>query len=100
MAEYRFNFAKCDQSLDSIEQIHGRITTALDELEGNVERSLQGWQSEAAKTAYYTAKVAWENSAQNMTSVLNTARAKLEEVKLTYQAADKQNEAGWTALPG
>jgi uncharacterized protein YukE len=100
MAEFTFNFVKCDQSLDNIEQIYRQITGALDSLEQNVEKSLQEWQSEPVKGAYWRAKAEWDQSADQMATFLGQARATLDGVRATYLATEKSNEGGWEQAMG
>lgn len=97
MSNFSFNFASANAVLDDVARINQRITQALDELENNVERNLDAWESEEVKTAYRDAKMRWDMAAKQMNSFLNSARQTLVSVADNYGATERSNAARWTS---
>lgn len=93
MSDFSINFGQAEAVLDNVQRINQRIKGALDELELKVERSLQAWESEQARTAYALAKARWDQAALDMTDDLDNARVTLAEVIETYSRADDNNRA-------
>ncbi|GAA0389182.1 hypothetical protein GCM10009541_35300 [Micromonospora gifhornensis] len=96
MSNFTFNFGLADAVLDDVTRINQRIEQALNELEVNVERGLDGWESEEAKTAYRAAKMRWDQAAQQMNTFLERARRTLMTVSDNYGATEKANASYWT----
>ena len=95
MSNFSFNFTAADQVLDDVARINQSINQALDELERNVERQLDAWESEQVKTVYQDVKLRWENSAAQMNAFLNSARQTLGSVAENYGATEMSNAALW-----
>jgi len=96
VSNFTFNFAQADAVLDDVARINQRINQALDELESNVERNLDGWESGQVKTVYQDVKARWNQSAAQMNSFLNSARQTLMSVSDSYGATEQSNAARWS----
>ncbi|MCM4083585.1 WXG100 family type VII secretion target [Paractinoplanes hotanensis] len=93
MSDFSINFGQAEAFLDDVERINQQIKLALDELERNVESSLDSWKSEQVRTAYQVAKARWDQSAIEMSGFLDNARHTLTGVVETYSHAETTNRA-------
>ncbi|WBB71948.1 WXG100 family type VII secretion target [Micromonospora sp. WMMD1128] len=99
MSNYRFDFNQADATLYDMNQINGRISSALDEMERNVERSLQEWTGDA-RSAYYVAKAEWRNAAGAMTVHLERARQTLLTISDNYGTTEQRHSKIWNDVRG
>jgi WXG100 family type VII secretion target len=95
LSNFTFNFAQADAVLDDVARINQRINQALDELESNVERSLDAWESEEVKTLYQDTKRRWNQSAMQMNAFLETAQRTLLGVADNYGSTERANAGRW-----
>ncbi|MEV6694844.1 WXG100 family type VII secretion target [Micromonospora sp. NPDC051196] len=95
MSNFTFNFAQAQATLENVAGINRRIEQTLDELETDVERSLDGWESEDAKSAYQAAKLRWDQAARQMNGFLESARRALTSVADEYSSSNTSARAKW-----
>ncbi|WKU05733.1 WXG100 family type VII secretion target [Micromonospora sp. HUAS LYJ1] len=99
MSNYRFDFNQADATLHDMNQINGRISNALDEMERQVERSLQDWTGDA-RSAYYAAKAEWRGAAGQMTVHLEQARQTLLRISDNYGTTEQRHAKIWNDVRG
>ncbi|WBB80454.1 WXG100 family type VII secretion target [Micromonospora sp. WMMD882] len=99
MSNYRFDFNQADATLHDMHQINGRIASALDEMERNVERSLQDWTGDA-QTTYYAAKAEWRGAAGAMSVYLEQARQTLLAISENYGTTEQRHTKIWNDVRG
>ncbi|BCJ52705.1 hypothetical protein Asp14428_41800 [Actinoplanes sp. NBRC 14428] len=99
MSNYRFDFNQADATLYDMNQINGRIKSALTEMEANVERTLAEW-SGAAKSQYAVSKQAWNAAAQEMAVYLDQARVTLEQISDNYGTTEQRHAKIWNDVRG
>ncbi|MFV2009107.1 MULTISPECIES: WXG100 family type VII secretion target [unclassified Micromonospora] len=99
MSNYRFDFNQADATLYDMNQINGRIASALAEMERNVERSLEEWTGDA-RTSYYAAKLQWNQAAQDMSTYLEQARRTLLTISENYGTTEQRHTKIWNDVRG
>ncbi|BCJ67308.1 WXG100 family type VII secretion target [Polymorphospora rubra] len=99
MSNFRFDFNQADATLYDMNQINGRIVSALAEMERNVERSLQEWTGDA-QSSYYVAKAEWNRSAQDMSVHLEQARRTLLAISDNYGSTESRHTKIWNDVRG
>ncbi|SCF40092.1 WXG100 family type VII secretion target [Micromonospora matsumotoense] len=99
MSNYRFDFNQADATLYDMGRINGRISDALDEMERNVESSLQDWSGDA-QTTYRDAKIEWRRAATAMTVHLDQARNTLLAISDNYGTTEQRHTRIWNDVRG
>ncbi|SCE98128.1 WXG100 family type VII secretion target [Micromonospora haikouensis] len=99
MSNYRFSFTQADATLTDMNGINGRITSALAEMEGNVERTLGEWTG-AAQEQYQVSKAAWNAAAAQMTVALDSARQTLLSIADNYGTTEQNAAKIWNDVRG
>ncbi|MEU1755721.1 WXG100 family type VII secretion target [Micromonospora matsumotoense] len=99
MSNFRFDFNQADATLYDMNQVNGQISGALDEMERNVERSIEDWTGEARAT-YHVAKVEWRNAALAMSAHLEQARKTLLLISDNYGTTEQRHAKIWNEVRG
>ncbi|MFG1918544.1 WXG100 family type VII secretion target [Micromonospora sp. NPDC048898] len=99
MSDYRFDFNQADATLHDMNRINGRISSSLDEMEANVERSTQEWSGDA-RAEYAVAKIEWRNAANQMTVFLEQARQTLLQISDNYGTTEQRHTKIWNDVRG
>ncbi|GLY23758.1 WXG100 family type VII secretion target [Micromonospora sp. NBRC 101691] len=99
MSDYRFDFNQADATLYDMNRINGQISGSLDDMERNVERSIEQWSGDA-RSAYHVAKVEWRAAAQQMTVYLEQARQTLLAISDNYGTTEQRHTKIWNDVRG
>ncbi|MGX4655170.1 WXG100 family type VII secretion target [Micromonospora sp. SCSIO 07396] len=99
MSNYRFDFNQADATLYDMNRVNGRISGALDEMERNVERSIEEWSGDA-RSAYHVAKAEWRSAADEMTVQLEQARRTLLAISDNYGTTEQRHTKIWNQVRG
>ncbi|MEC3975222.1 WXG100 family type VII secretion target [Amycolatopsis sp. H20-H5] len=94
MANYQFSFQLADMTRDHMATITMRMRTMLEELDGNVNKSLADWTSDA-RAAYQVSKQKWDDAAQKMPQSLQRAEVALNEISNGYLQVEHTGTNMW-----
>ncbi|HUK73542.1 MAG TPA: WXG100 family type VII secretion target [Streptosporangiaceae bacterium] len=96
MGEYTSaNFGGMAQGESDFLAIYNTLTSALGDLQHNLEGSLSQWTG-SARASYTQAKAQWDAAAQHMGAVLKSLGTVIGTANTTYQETERGLTQMWT----
>jgi len=99
VSDYRFDFNQADATLFDMNAANQQLQGALHDMEQSVEKSMADWTG-PAREQYAVSKAIWHQSANEMATALQQARATLLQISDNYGTTEQRQAAIWNDVRG